>query len=130
MQGHYEGGGDNQLSMRVASLGNGEILANIQTGVPECMGSFTGRGKLNGKYVVKLSPELASNGGALDPEELACVITVSFAKSGAQAMVSEGDSCTFFHGHKCTLDGPVVRKKKLHAMPNPLPPDWPTGEGK
>jgi len=125
IEGHYRGTGGNSLYMRTVILDREQniVVANIQTGVVDCIGYFTGAGQLHKKAGLKLHPSAAYDGYAGQDES--CVVTVHFDKTGKHASVSESHECNAYHGHKCAFDGHLSKQKKMGEMPNPLPVNWP-----
>jgi hypothetical protein len=111
LAGYYAGDG---LYLRVFVLDKRthQIVANVQTGVPDCVGDFTGIGTLRDTFV-KLHPHKEDLKNAP-----ACVVELSFDATGRRVTASEGEDCWYFHGSKCRFDGEMARKR-ARKMPNP-----------
>lgn len=111
----YEGQGEGKLVLHFTfdTPTIGMLTGEIRVTTFGCDGTFTGSGHPNGT-VLELRH---ADRWALPPADSkatpppACVITITFDKTGKKASVSESD-CAGNHGSSCSFNGVIKAKDK------------------
>lgn len=98
LAGHYEDNRNGRYStLTISDAGGGRYRVNADIGVPRCMGTLNGTGRMSGDALVVSQRE----GGQT------CTLTIR--RRGNALSVSQ-NNCSMFHGASCEFTGLYQRR--------------------